>query len=179
MKINKTLFEGLYLINNKIIYDQRGSFSENFNSETFKSLLKINDEFCQDNIVYSNRNVLRGLHFQKEPYAQSKLITVLSGEVLDIAVDIREKSATYGKYFSFKITENNVSLFIPKGFAHGYLSLTDNTIVKYKVDNYYNRNFESGISFEDPILDIDWQVEKENLIISKKDKGLKNFEWKL
>ena len=117
------------------------------------------------------------MHYQ-DPNSQSKLITVLKGEILDIAVDIRKKSKTYGKYFSILLSEkNNKSLFVPKGFAHGYLSLKSNTLVHYKVDSYYNKSTEKGIRYDDPFLNIDWGLNIENTIISEKDRLFKPYQW--
>ena len=121
---------------------------------------------------------MRGLHFQKEPFAQSKLISVAHGEILDIAVDIRKNSKTYGKYFSRILSaRNNESIFIPRGFAHGYLTLTKNAIINYEVDNYYKPEMEDGISYKDDFLNIDWGINESKIIISEKDNNLKYFEW--
>ena len=134
--------------------------------------------FLQDNIVNSAKNVLRGLHYQFNPFAQSKLISVIKGEIFDVVVDIRNNSSTYGQFFSINLSsENNLSLFVPNGFAHGYLSLTSETIVHYKVDNYYNKDFEDGIRYNDSFLNINWGVPIDDLIISDKDKNLPDFKW--
>ncbi len=133
--------------------------------------------FCQDNVVKSHKNVLRGLHYQN-PNPQSKLITVLNGKILDVAIDIRPNSKTYGKVFSIELSKKNkTSLFIPKGFAHGYLSLENNTIVHYKVDDFYNKKSEKGIRYDDPKLKINWGINTEDIIISIKDKNLKTYKW--
>ena len=117
--------------------------------------------------------VLRGLHYQIDPFSQSKLITVLSGEILDVAVDLRKSSNTFGNHFKIRLSsDDKKSLFIPKGFAHGYLTLSDDTLVCYKVDNYYNRDSQRGISFQDPSLNIDWEYDISNFIISERDKKL-------
>jgi len=134
--------------------------------------------FCQLNIVKSRKMVFRGLHFQKPPHEQSKLVSVLKGKILDIAVDIRPKSKTYGKYFSIEISDDdNKSLFIPKGFAHGYLTLTDDVIISYSVDQYYNKKSEDGISFKDKKLNIEFGFDKNQLVLSNKDLKLKDFNW--
>ena len=178
MKIVETHIKGLLLIDHSNYKDNRGSFSEVFRSDIIKNFVPYDINFCQDNIVKSNKYVLRGLHFQKKPYNQSKLISVISGKIMDVAVDIRKDSKTYGKYFSCVLDDyENRSIFIPKGFAHGYLSLSNNTIIKYKVDNYYNPNFEGGISYDDKHLDINWGVSADKLIISEKDLKINEYLW--
>ena len=174
MEIIKTNFEGLFLIKLNTHSDSRGDFTELFKQNLFEN--EIN--FCQDNIVRSKKFVLRGLHFQKEPYAQTKLISVIEGEIFDVAVDLRKFSKTYGNYFSVKLSaQDNMSILIPKGFAHGYLTTSEKAIIHYKVDNYYNPDFEGGIKFDDKNVDIDWGVKKNNLIISERDTNFKNFKW--
>tara|TARA_S200000501_G_C20599648_1_gene645305 strand:+ start:79 stop:615 length:537 start_codon:yes stop_codon:yes gene_type:complete len=178
MRFIKTDFDGLIIIKHDVIRDKRGFFKEKLKLELLQ--LHINDKFniCQENSVMSKSNVLRGLHFQDDPYAQSKLISVNYGKILDIAVDIRKKSSTYGKYFSHVLsTENHESLFIPKGFAHGYITLSDFATINYSVDNYYNPDAESGIPYDDSFLNIDWGICKDKLIISEKDKNHNPFQW--
>ena len=178
MKLIKTHFKDLILIKHKFIPDNRGHFKEILNLEALEDCLSYKLNFCQENSVKSNLNVLRGLHFQHEPYAQSKLISVSVGEILDVAVDIRKESDSYGKYFSHVLSsENHESLFIPKGFAHGYLTLSDYALINYKVDNIFKPNMESGIFYNDKHLKINWGVDHSKLIISEKDKNLKNFIW--
>lgn len=178
MNIVKTDFKDLLIINHEIYYDDRGSFKEVFRKNVIEENLGYRINFCQDNNVKSSYMVLRGLHYQEEPYAQSKLISVTEGKILDIAVDLRENSKTYGKYFSYVLSlESNKSIFIPKGFAHGYLTLTKNAYVNYKVDNYYEKKSERGIRFNDKYLNIDWGVDENKLIISDKDKKLTDFKW--
>ena len=180
MNIVKTDFKDLLIINHKIYYDERGSFKEVLRKNVIEENLGYRINFCQDNNVKSSYMVLRGLHYQEKPYAQSKLISVSKGKILDIAVDIRKNSKTYGKYFSYVLSsESNKSIFIPKGFAHGYLTLSENADVNYKVDNYYNKNSERGISFKDKCLNIEWEVDKNKLIISDKDKKLTDFTWQI
>ena len=177
MKLLKTEFKDLIIIKHSVHIDNRGHFKEKFNKEKLEKIINSKLEFCQENSVKSYSNVLRGLHFQKEPYAQSKLISLSVGKILDIAVDIRKKSPTYGKYFSYVLSaENHESLFIPRGFAHGYLTLSKIAIINYKVDNYYNPKAESGIPFDDNLLKIDWCISDE-IIISEKDKNLTIFKW--
>jgi len=178
MKFLKTEFEGLFIIEFESYIDDRGIFRVVFNKLNLKSHLGFDIEFCQDNQVYSTKNVLRGLHFQANPHSQSKLVYVSSGSILDIAVDLRKNSKTYGKYFSYNLSaKNSKALFIPKGFAHGYLSLSDKTCVNYKVDNYYNMNFERGISFDDKFLNINWGISKDEIILSQKDSQFPPFKW--
>ena len=178
MQFINTDFKGLILINHKIFFDKRGYFKEKFKLCDLEKKLGYKITFCQQNSVMSNLNVLRGLHYQKDKFAQSKLISVISGKILDIAVDIRKDSTTYGRYFSQILSsENNQSIFIPKGFAHGYLTLSPEAIINYHVDNYYNPNMEAGIRYDDPFLNIDWRIKYDNLIISEKDKNLKFYKW--
>ena len=178
MRFKKTDFKGLILIFHNVYSDYRGDFKEILKKNKLEDFLGYNLNFCQANSVKSNLNVLRGLHFQKEPFAQSKLISVAHGEILDIAVDIRKNSKTYGKYFSRILSaRNNESIFIPRGFAHGYLTLTKNAIINYEVDNYYKPEMEDGISYKDDFLNIDWGINESKIIISEKDNNLKYFEW--
>tara|TARA_B100000683_G_scaffold224945_1_gene223405 strand:- start:133 stop:669 length:537 start_codon:yes stop_codon:yes gene_type:complete len=178
MKFITTDFKDLIIIKHNVFNDQRGFFKEQFKKENLERFINGKINFCQENCVKSYLNVLRGLHFQKEPYAQSKLVSVSSGSILDVVVDIRKASETYGKYFSYILSSNNnESLFIPKGFAHGYLTLTDFAIINYQVDNYYNPNAEGLISYNDDFLKINWGIQKDKLIISEKDKNFKPFKW--
>ncbi|RPF73873.1 MAG: dTDP-4-dehydrorhamnose 3,5-epimerase [Rickettsiales bacterium TMED289] len=178
MEIKKTRFGDLFLIKHYRNFDERGSFSVINMSNILSDVVSYKFSFCQDNIVNSKKMVLRGLHFQKFPYAQSKLVSVIKGKILDIAVDLRKESPTFGNYFSHELTSNDdTSIFIPRGFAHGYLTLENNTIIHYKVDNYYEPSSEVGINFNDPFLNINWKVELDNLIISDKDLNHKSFDW--
>ena len=178
MKIEKTNFENLLIIHHNISLDSRGLFKEIFRNNIVEENLSYKVNFCQYNDVESSFMVLRGLHYQEEPHAQSKLISVSKGKILDIAVDIRKKSKTYGKYFSYVLSaESNKSIFIPRGFAHGYLTLSKNVYMDYKVDNYYNQESERGISFKDKYLNIDWGVDESRLIISDKDRKLVDYKW--
>ncbi len=178
MKISKTNFKDLLILEPIIHEDKRGVFKEVFRKDILEKYLGYSLNFCQDNQVISSSMVLRGLHFQKEPYSQSKLVSVSNGKILDVVVDIRKKTHTYGKYFSIELSSKNSKiLFIPKGFAHGYLTLSDDALVNYKVDSYFNKDSDEGIPFDDKYLDIDWGVDKEKLIISEKDKNLPEFIW--
>ena len=178
MKLIKTDFDGLTIIKHNIFVDNRGYFKEKFIKEELKKIISYKEEFCQENSVKSYKNVLRGLHFQKEPYSQSKLVSVSFGKILDVVVDIRKDSDNYGKYFSCVLSsQNHESLFIPRGFAHGYLTLSDSAIINYQVDNYYNPEAEDGIPYNDEFLNIDWGIQMSKIIISEKDKNIKPFIW--
>ena len=181
MKSIETKIKNLLLIEPKVFEDSRGFFMESYNYNTFKEL-GIDNVFVQDNISKSSKGVLRGLHFQKDEYAQAKLVYVLRGAVLDITVDLRETSETFGKYVAVELNDKNKRmLLIPRGFAHGFLTLEDDTEFIYKCDNFYNPKSEVGIIWNDTDLNIDWNLDKynikeEELIISKKDK--KNITFK-
>ena len=165
--------DGLILIKPKVFEDSRGFFVETFHKTRFENL-GINTSFLQDNLSKSNRGVLRGLHFQKPPFDQGKLIQVIQGSVLDIAVDIRKNSPTYGQHLSIEINSTNKwQLFIPSGFAHGFLCLEDNTIFSYKCTNLYHKESEGAIIWNDQDLNINWNFE--NPIISDKDKVAEKF----
>ena len=170
----KLNLEGAILFNLECHSDNRGSFTEVFNFRRISEFLPKSINFIQDNESVSSYGVLRGLHFQNEPYSQSKLIRVSKGCILDVIVDIRPNSQTFGRHLRIELSkENNNLLFIPKGFAHGFLSLSDSVIVNYKVDNYYHKNSDNGINPFDPDLNIDWKLKKSDLLISKKDIKLK------
>ena len=158
----------------KVFVDERGYFFESFHKEKFQQLTNIEVDFLQDNEAFSNRGVVRGLHFQKGQHAQAKLIRVVKGKVLDIAVDLRSGSKTFGKHFSIILSEENKKqLFVPRGFAHGYAVLEDNTVFSYKCDNYYNKESESGVIYNDKDLQIDWMLKDEEILLSVKDDKLK------
>jgi dTDP-4-dehydrorhamnose 3,5-epimerase len=170
MKIIETKINGLFEIEPAVFKDQRGYFFESFNSEKFREH-GIEANFLQDNESMSQKNVLRGLHFQDGHYSQGKLVRVIKGSVLDVAVDLRLNSKTYGKWHKVLLSEENKKqLWIPRGFAHGFLTLEDDTIFSYKVDNLYNKESERCIVWNDKDLNIDWGIENEkDLIISEKD----------
>lgn len=175
MEITKTNFPGLFIIKPKVFEDARGYFFESYNKSKLPELQET--EFVQDNQSKSVFGTIRGLHYQLEPYAQSKLIRVLDGKILDVVVDIREKSPTYGKHYSIELScDNKLQLFIPKGFAHGFSVLSETAIVFYKTDNYYKPESERGINFNDGDLAIDWKIKSEDAIISSKDKVLPPFK---
>jgi dTDP-4-dehydrorhamnose 3,5-epimerase len=166
MQIEKTDFEGVFIIKPKVFLDKRGYFMETYKKKEY-DFLKVN--FVQDNLSKSKKNVLRGLHFQKPPFAQDKLVSVVKGAVLDVIVDLRKNQKTFGKYFAVKLSaKNKKQLFIPKGFAHGFVSLKKGTIFTYKCSNVYHAYSEVSINPLDEKLNINWQVK--NLIISEKDK---------
>ncbi len=160
--------EGLVIIETKRFEDSRGYFYESFNQEKYKELLGEDVNFVQDNVSVSAKNVLRGLHFQNNPHAQGKLVSVLKGSVLDVAVDIRKNSKTYGQHQSVLLSaENGLQFWIPPGFAHGFLALEDDTIFSYKCTNYYDPKSEGSLIWNDADLKIDWKIK--NPIISSKD----------
>tara|TARA_B100001250_G_C19606462_1_gene702967 strand:- start:109 stop:666 length:558 start_codon:yes stop_codon:yes gene_type:complete len=170
--MNSDLFRGLEIIKPKFFKDERGYFFESFNQKIFKNKISHKLSFCQENESFSKRGVIRGLHYQLPPFAQSKLVRVVHGKVLDVVVDIRKGSPSFGKCYSKELSaENRIQLFIPKGFAHGYITLSDFSIFSYKVDNYYDEKSERGILYNDSSLKIDWKLNKEEFILSEKDKN--------
>ena len=170
------LLKGVEIFKLPIYNDSRGSFQESFRKDLIeKKIGKI--DFVQDNQSHSKYGVIRGLHYQIEPFQQSKLVRVISGKILDVVIDLRKSSKTFGKLYSIELnSDSNVQLFIPPGFAHGFSSLSDNTLVSYKVDNYYSRDYEFGIAYNDSHLNIDWKIPAEDIIVSDKDKKLDNFD---
>jgi len=175
MKFVNTPIEGLVIIEPTLFGDDRGYFSESYNKKKFeKAIGKIS--FVQDNESKSSKGVLRGLHFQKPPYAQAKLVRCIEGKVLDVAVDIRDGSETYGQYVSVELTgENKKQVFIPRGFAHGFLVLSESAIFAYKVDNSYAPTHDAGIRWDDPTLNIRWGVNERDVLVSEKDVKLPFF----
>jgi dTDP-4-dehydrorhamnose 3,5-epimerase len=177
MNFVATKLEGCYIIEPKIFNDGRGYFMESFNENTFEKGIGQKIHFVQDNQSYSTKGVLRGLHYQTGEHAQAKLVRVLTGEVLDIAVDIRPGSKTFGQSVSVLLSGGNQKqFFVPKGFAHGFLVLSETAVFFYKCDNFYNKESEGGIIYNDPMLDIDWQFPQDELIISEKDTILPTLE---
>jgi dTDP-4-dehydrorhamnose 3,5-epimerase len=170
MKFIRTDIPDVIIIEPKVHGDARGYFVETFRADKLEEFLGYKINFCQDNESKSSRGVLRGLHYQLHPSAQTKLVRVIQGRVLDVAVDIREGSPTFGKHVSVELTaENKRQLLVPRGFAHGFVVLEDDTIFAYKVDNYYSPENDRGIAFDDEDLDIDWKIPKEELLLSEKD----------
>ena len=170
MIIEKTHIHDVKLIKPKVYNDSRGYFFESFNQKLSKNL---NCKFIQSNESFSTYGVLRGIHFQKSPFEQSKLIRVIKGEIQDVAVDLRPTSKTYKKYVSVKLNDiNKNQLFIPKGFGHAFLTLSNNAIISYKVDNVYNKDADSGIKYDDSSININWELDKHQIILSEKDNQL-------
>jgi dTDP-4-dehydrorhamnose 3,5-epimerase len=177
MNIVETGFEGCFVLEPIVFEDQRGFFLETFNQEKFQKLLGKQVDFVQDNVSYSNKGVLRGLHYQKGNSSQAKLVNVLHGEVLDVVVDLRPNSKNFGKHFKIKLSSiNKKQLFIPRGFAHGFLVLSEYAIFSYKCDNFYCKEQEAGIIYNDPTINIDWRIDMIDLILSKKDMQLPIFK---
>lgn len=170
MNIIKTDIEGVVIIEPKVFGDSRGYFFESYSQRDFNSLVgEVN--FVQDNESKSCYGVIRGLHFQKPPFEQSKLVRVVKGKVLDVAVDIREGSPTFGKHVAVELSEDNHrQLFIPKGFAHGFSVLSEEAVFQYKCDSFYAPEYEGAIAWDDPALGIDWRIPVDKVIISEKDK---------
>lgn len=176
MKFIKTAISGVYIIEPSVFGDNRGYFSESFNLEKFKeNIYPI--KFVQDNESKSSKGVLRGLHFQKPPFTQAKLVRCIEGRVMDVAVDIRKGSPTYGKHVAVELTgENKKQLFVPRGFAHGFSVLSNTAVFAYKVDNTYAPECDSGIRYDDKDLNIDWGLSEEEIQLSVKDKNLRFFK---
>ena len=170
MNVIKTELEGVVIIEPRVYADSRGYFFESFSQKEFEEKV-CKTTFVQDNESKSGYGVLRGLHFQKMPYAQSKLVRVVKGKVLDIAVDIRKGSPTFGKYVATELSEENkLQFFVPRGFAHGFVVLSEEAIFQYKCDNYYAPQSEGGILWNDPALNIDWILNEKDILLSEKDK---------
>jgi dTDP-4-dehydrorhamnose 3,5-epimerase len=177
MNFIPTKLEGCFVIEPKIFNDERGYFLESYNETTFQNGIGQPVRFVQDNQSFSTKGVLRGLHYQTGDYAQAKLVRVLQGEVIDVAVDIRPNSKTYGQHVTVLLSaEKQNQFFIPRGFAHGFLVLSETATFFYKCDNFYNKESEGGIIYNDFSLNIDWQFPSEKLIISEKDATLQTFE---
>ena len=176
MQIRKTPLEGCVIIEPRVFGDERGYFFESFNQKKFNDLTGHDTIFVQDNQSFSAKGVLRGLHLQKGNSSQAKLVRVVKGEVLDVAVDLRKGSDTYGQHFDIRLSaDNNLQLFIPRGFAHGFVVLSEEAIFEYKCDNFYDKEAESGIHYADPNLAINWILPHDQLIVSAKDIELLNL----
>jgi dTDP-4-dehydrorhamnose 3,5-epimerase len=177
MKIKKTPLKDCYIIEPTIFEDERGYFFEKFNEKRFEEETGMNGHFVQDNISKSSYGVLRGLHLQKGEHAQAKLVSCLEGKVLDVAVDLRKDSPTFGKWFSIELTaENKIQLYVPRGFGHGFSVLSETAVFSYKCDNFYNKESEGSVYWNDVGLNIDWQLPPEDIILSEKDKFAPTFE---
>lgn len=177
MVVKETKLKGCFILQPQVFKDKRGYFIESHNQKAFNEALGLEIDFVQDNESQSSKGVLRGLHYQVGDYAQAKLVRVIKGKVLDVVVDLRPKSPTFGEHVSVELSdENKTQIFIPRGFAHGFLVLEDETIFSYKCDNFYNKEAETGIIYNDEDLGIDWKLSKNELIISNKDLVLPSFK---
>ena len=170
MEVIKTEIDGVVIIEPRIFKDDRGYFYESFSQREFEEKV-CRTTFVQDNQSKSSYGVVRGLHFQKPPYCQSKLVRCIKGRVLDVAVDIRKGSPTFGKYVAVELTEDNHrQFFVPRGFAHGFAVLSEEAVFQYKCDNFYNKESEGSVAWNDPQLGIDWRIPAEKVLLSEKDK---------
>jgi len=176
MEIIHSKLQGSFIIKPRIFQDDRGYFYESYNQKKFRELTGLNPDFIQDNESKSRKGSLRGLHFQKPPFTQAKLVRVIKGAVQDVIVDLRNDSDSFGQWESFHLSEENKhQLFVPRGFAHAFLTLTEFAIFSYKVDNTYSPESESGIIWNDLELSIDWEMKPDNLLLSQKDASLQSF----
>lgn len=176
MKVTQTALKGCFIVEPAVFYDDRGYFFESYNAEKFREITGLDLKFVQDNQAKSQHGVVRGLHLQRKPYLQSKLVRVLEGKILDVAVDVRKNSPTYGKFTAVELSaENNLQLFVPKGFAHGYSVLSETAVVAYKCDEVYDKSSEDGIYLFDNELNIDWKISTHEAVLSEKDKNQKKF----
>ena len=172
MKKINTPLQGCFIIEPQVFTDERGYFFESYSQSKFEALLSEKISFVQDNESLSQEGTLRGLHMQKGEFAQAKLVRVIAGKILDVAVDMRKKSPTFGHYFSIILSsENKKQLFVPRGFAHGFITLSKEAVFAYKCDNYYNKEAEIGIMYNDKDLNIDWQYDLAKITLSEKDKN--------
>ena len=179
MKVKSTPLKNCYIIEPTVFEDDRGYFYEKFNEQKFEQLTGMNGHFVQDNVSKSSYGVLRGLHLQKGDMAQAKLVSCLEGRVWDVAVDLREDSPTFGQWFGVELSaENRLQFYIPRGFAHGFSVLSPAAVFTYKCDNFYNKESEGGIIWNDAELGIDWKLPMSDIILSEKDKVQKTFQEK-
>ncbi len=177
LEIKPTPLKDCFILKPSVFKDERGVFSETFNKKVFREASGVDVDFVQDNQSKSSYGVLRGLHFQLGEMAQAKLVRVISGRVLDIVVDLRKNSETFGQNFSIELDDqNHLQLFVPRGFAHGFVTLSEKSTFSYKCDNYYHKQSEGGIIYNDPTLSLDWRIPHDKLIISEKDLELPTFE---
>ena len=177
MKIKSTPLKDCYIIEPTVFEDERGYFYEKFNEQKFEELTGMNGHFVQDNISKSSYGVLRGVHLQKGEHAQAKLVSCLAGKVFDVAVDLRQDSPTFGKWFGIELTpENKLQLYVPRGFGHGFSVLSDTAIFAYKCDNFYEKDAEGSVIWNDEDLNIDWKLPKEVIQLSDKDQHLPLFK---
>ncbi|MGE5355567.1 MAG: dTDP-4-dehydrorhamnose 3,5-epimerase [Deltaproteobacteria bacterium] len=177
MKVEFTAIDGIIVFSPDVFYDERGYFFESFSYKKFRESTGLDLLFVQDNESFSKFGVLRGLHYQLPPFEQGKLIRVIKGKVYDVAVDIRPGSKSFGQYFGIELTDDNKKqVYIPPGFAHGFVTLSETAVFSYKCTNYYDKASEAGIKYDDKYLGINWLIEHQNLIVSDKDKNLPPFE---
>ncbi|WP_308991766.1 dTDP-4-dehydrorhamnose 3,5-epimerase [Mariniflexile litorale] len=177
MTVKETKLKGCFILEPKVFEDSRGYFFESFNQKIFNNLIGKNVNFIQDNESFSSKGVLRGLHYQRGEFAQAKLVRVVKGAVLDVAVDIRKGSLSYGQHVSIELSEKNKKqLFVPRGVAHGFIVLSDSAIFSYKCDNFYNKESEGGIIYNDKDLNIDWKLDEKEFVVSEKDLQLPTFK---
>ena len=177
MKFSRAEIPDVIIIEPEVFSDERGYFFESFKQNELNKFLGYDVNFCQDNESKSTYGVLRGLHYQEPPFAQAKLVRVIQGGVLDVAIDIRKDSPTFGKHISIELNDQNKKqLFIPKGFAHGFVTLSEKSVFSYKVDNYYMSNFDKGIAYNDLRLGINWKIKNGDLKVSDKDKNQSSFQ---
>lgn len=177
MELQKSPLKDCFILKPKVFKDERGLFYETYNQEIFEKVTGLKTNFVQDNQSVSSKGVLRGLHFQTGKMAQAKLVRVVNGKVLDIVIDLRKDSKTFGKSFSIVLDDQeHLQLFVPRGFAHGFITISEQSIFSYKCDNYYNKASEGGIIYNDATLALDWHLPKEEFIISEKDLELPSFE---
>lgn len=173
LELQTTPLKDCFILKPRVFADNRGTFMESFSQKIFEKTTGLAIDFVQDNQSTSGRGVLRGLHFQKGPYAQAKLVRAVVGEILDVVVDLRPDSPTFLRSFKLVLSsENNLQLFVPTGFAHGFLTLSEKSVFAYKCDQYYHKEADSGIIWNDPTLDIDWEMAEEDLTLSEKDMQL-------
>tara|TARA_R110002049_G_scaffold65444_9_gene171853 strand:+ start:313 stop:858 length:546 start_codon:yes stop_codon:yes gene_type:complete len=178
MIVKETKLKGCFVVEPQVFKDKRGYFVETYNQKKFNKTLGLDINFVQDNESQSSKGVLRGLHYQLGEHAQAKLVRVIKGKVLDVVVDLRHNSSTFGEYLTIELSEQNkTQFFVPRGFAHGFLVLEDDTIFSYKCDNFYNKESEAGIIYNDKDLAIDWNFPTNELIVSEKDILLPNFKY--
>ena len=177
MQVEETFLKGCYVVTPKVYRDERGYFFESFNKTYFEEQTGLTVSFVQDNQSLSSKGVLRGLHFQEGDYAQAKLVRVVKGKVLDVCVDLRKEAKTFGQHFSIVLDDKeHKQLYIPKGFAHGFLVLEDQTIFSYKCDDFYHKESERGIIYNDPDIGISWDLPTNELILSERDRKLPTFK---
>lgn len=177
MKIKETPLKDCYIIEPTVFADDRGYFYEKYNEKKFRDLTGLDGNFVQDNVSKSSYGVLRGIHLQKGSHAQAKLVSCLEGRVLDVAVDLREDSPTFGKWFSLELTgENKLQLYVPRGFGHGFSVLSETAVFSYKCDNLYNKESEGSVLWNDPDLNIEWGLPEADIVLSDKDRTGPTFK---